>query len=250
LSIDGTGFGLNGLEPIRLFSAQADAVSSTPLTQTSPLIFTFGGPVDEASLAGAAESIVIQQFKPLSIVLAQGFFAIEDDPTLPVGNRRRVLFQPSLETNAQGNFTGFVSGENYILDVRSLASGITIAGAPIANPTSLSFEICDPAALLAQGGAPSTVTPEACAGDIRPGAPFVAASVPDTNDPVIAMIDPTTERVSLFFNEAIQPNTLGISRGRRPIRTRNDGQRSVEGRASQSRPRPGRIERERSRGGV
>jgi len=173
--------------------------------------FTFGGPVDALSLPGAgvaAGSIAITALLNNQILSAQGSFSVEDEPGLPPGNLRRVVFRPTLPlTPSQPMTAGLFPGLQYAIFLPAAGSGappVVVAGQALAQQAATCFVACDPQA-------PGTVT---CLTDNIPGDPYVVSTTPNTGDPVPPPIDPVTvagNTVSLVISEALDPTSINIA---------------------------------------
>lgn len=154
------------------------------------LAFEFGGPVDAVPatdpFSGAAQA-------------PAGTWAVEDDPLLPAGNRRRLVFRADFDPAAgtAGCVAGFASGAVYPL---SFATGqVDVGGEPLANKAVAAFV----------GATCPTATGSAFA-DLVPGSPFIVATTPASSDPAPAPVAPSAIPGNLFLvtlNERVDPST-------------------------------------------
>ena len=174
------------------------------------ITFVFGGPVDAASLPGlgaATGSINITREVAGMTVPATGAFLVEDDPALPPGNRRRVVFVPAGPTSTmplQGG--GLDAGQVYTVFVPAVGVGgasVTIGGVPMQTSAIACFTTCDP-----------TAPGATCLAESFPGPPFMTATVPASSDPPLAPIDPATiaaNTVTSFFSEPLVPESISLT---------------------------------------
>lgn len=125
-----------------------------------------------------------------------GVYATEDDPAFPAGNRRRLVFTPSVDYSAQPSAcaAGFAAGGSYSVEVPLGRFGV--AGRPLANAaTGVTFSV----AACGVGAFADPVS----------GAPFVAESFPPTYalgatpSPPVPPQSVLQNQVSLAFNEPI-----------------------------------------------
>jgi hypothetical protein len=154
------------------------------------LAFEFGGPVDAVPasdpFSGAAQA-------------PTGTWAVEDDPLLPAGNRRRLVFRADFDPAAGtgGCVAGFASGAVYPL---SFATGqVDVGGEPLANKAVAAFV----------GATCPSATGSAFA-DLVPGSPFIVATTPASSDPAPAPVAPSAIPGGLFLvtlNERVDPST-------------------------------------------
>ena len=174
----------------------------------APIIFTFGGPVDPGSLPApgvpdAAIRILIPGVGAAPDQPAQGSYAIADDPSLPPGNQRRIVFQPLQPLDAMTTGLGLGSlYQVYVAGGPSAAATVTIGGLPLENEALTCFETC----VVAPGGTLSD-----CLDDPVPGAPFVTESYPPSGAVAPAPFDPADLGPGSALNPlAMQANTITL----------------------------------------
>jgi hypothetical protein len=177
----------------------------------SIITFTFGGAVSPSSLPQGGVAIgSINIFVASSGQAALGSFSVQDDPTLPAGNQRRVLFAPTPPGNPNAQCaSGLAAGANYQITVPKGGSSpqvLVVDGAPLANDATTCFNTCgcpDPAST----GCASSFT------DPVPGAPYVIATTPATNNPAPPPVDPgliPNNTIQIFVSEALNPAGINL----------------------------------------
>jgi hypothetical protein len=181
----------------------------TLIPLNAQITFTFAGEVDASSLpqsGTAVGSINITTVVGGGSVPATGTFSVRDDPSLPAGNRRRVVFLPTLPTDPNNPaVSGLLGNVTYTIFVPRGGSGgpvLVVGGAPLATEAVTCFISCNPV--------PSAL---ACFSDITLGPPYVVATTPATFDPATPPINPATfgTRISIFFSEPISPQGVNTA---------------------------------------
>ncbi len=184
----------------------------SPVYLNSTIVFTFGDGVNPASLpqAGVASGSINIMTVPAggAPTPALGTFAVQDDPSLPTGNNRRVLFLPSAPTDPNNpTVAGFLTNSQYSITVPSGASGgqsVTFGGVSLSNSGSTCFLTCSP----------PPANPTACFTDPVVGSPYVASTMPAMSDPSPTPIQPASianNTVSIFFSEPIAPANVDLA---------------------------------------
>ena len=139
--------------------------------------FTFSAKVDPDSLPGGGFALgSISITNAMSGMPAEGTFAVEDDPAHPAGNKRVVVFRPTLPSNPASTCSaGIAPGQTYDVSLGTgMARSSSAGGGEITEGASTRFSTC---------GCPD---PGACVAtfmDPVPGAPFVLDTTPTTGDP-------------------------------------------------------------------
>lgn len=197
--------------PIIIYTPGQKSGPEGPLATTAPVIFEFTAAVDlpPAADGGIGESVEILQFTHGGLVPAPGDFAIADHPALPPGNRRRLVFQPSLPQQ-QGIPAGLPEAQAFVVEVRALPDGILVGGKPLRSGVTAHFNTCDSAKF--PGSFPAWGSP--CFGDPVEGPPFVVDTVPASFDPPPPGVDPGLlkgARVTMLFSEALAPATVSTN---------------------------------------
>jgi hypothetical protein len=152
--------------------------------------FLFDGPVDPGSLAASTLRVEDELAGPVA-----GHLFVADEPSLPAGNSRRVLFVPAI--GAVG--PGFRAGSS----IRAIvpAGALLVGGRPLQNSARTCFSVCAPGAM-------------SCAADLVPGAPFVIATEPPSSPapPGDLVAGPTgaDDRIAVSFSEDLDPAGLGL----------------------------------------
>jgi len=175
------------------------------------LTFMFGGPVDPSSLptAGSASgSINIFRTTPSGPEYAAGQFFVQDDPLLPAGNQRLVVFLPAVAGSALTcNGAGLAPGSQYTVQVPDVTAGgpvVTVAGSPITRSINACF-MTRPC---------SAANPGASFTDVSPGSPQVIGTVPAMANPAPAAIPVgsiAANTVSVTLNEGLLGGTVDIT---------------------------------------
>jgi|GEM_PF-4594342 len=184
----------------------------SPVFLNSTVVFTFGNAVNPASLpqAGVAIGSINIMTVPAGGVPtpALGTFSVQDDPSLPAGNNRRVLFLPSAPTDPNNpTASGFMTNSQYSITVPSGSSGgqcVTLGGMALANSASTCFLTCNP----------PPANPTACFTDPVLGAPYVVSTVPAMSDPAPAPIQPNSianNTISVYFSEPLAPANVDLA---------------------------------------
>ncbi len=133
--------------------------------------------------------------------LPSGVYSTEDDPALPFGNRRRLVFTPNVFYSAAPSAcaSGFAAGNGYSIEVPLGRFGI--GGLPLANAaTGVTFT-------AAQCGAGAFADPVA-------GAPFITDSFPPAypagGSPILALPPESIlqNQVTLAFNEPLDLSSV------------------------------------------
>jgi hypothetical protein len=197
----------------------------TNLPLNAPIIFTFGGAVDPASLPAPGQAIgSIQITIPGTgtdpTLPAFGGFAVQDDPSMPPGNNRRVVFTPvppSDPTNPQS--AGFATPATYTIFVPrggSSSQVLVVEGRPLQNEALTCFSTCEPPV----GGSASV-----CFTDPVPGNPFITETYPESGVVSPAPFDPSElvvgnplnpfatqdNTVTMFFSEPLFPESIDLA---------------------------------------
>ncbi len=197
-------------------------VCPTGVFLNASLTFTFNGAVDQGSLPGAGSlaqgPINITTTNAQTTSVAQGSFTVVDDPTLPAGNNRRVLFTPVLPSSAanpcESGFTAGASapaiaaGATFTVFVPKSGNSpqtVTIAGQGLSNEAVTCFRTCP-----CPQPAPATQCTSVST-DITPGPPFVLATTPATADVPSTSIDPCSianNQVVMTLSEPLSPANI------------------------------------------
>ena len=199
-----TGTGTSGTTPTN---------TPGPVYLNAAIIFTFGGAVSPASLPQgglATGSINISTSDGMTTTPASGSFSVEDDPTLPPGNMRRVVFLPTPPTDpaAPAQTAGFAGATTYTVFVPRADQGtqvVGVAGGGLSTEALASFYTCDP---LGPSGSLGCFT------DPTDGPPYIVSTTPDTFDPAPLSIDPSTvvnNTISMFFSEPLFPQNIDLA---------------------------------------
>ncbi len=180
------------------------------------LRFVFGGVLDPMNVAAtASSSIRIMSNVQGSVVIQPGMFEVQDDPTLPSGNRRILVFQPDLTPlGTPAEQAGYRPGTAYTIEVLAAGqpgAGLIVGPGVLRSPAQACFVSCD--------GAPGSA---GCSVDPVPGAAFIEVTTPETADfsPDPAIDPSMIERISLFCSEPLQTSTITSSTF---VITRNGG---------------------------
>ncbi len=180
----------------------------TGIALNAPIAFDFDGTVDpnhvpQSGLALGSISITTVDVTTQTSVAAIGQFLVQDDPTMPAGNNRRVTFVPSSPaTIGQLCGAGLYSNATYQIFVPQGGNSpdvLFIDAKPISNFALACFTTC---------GCPTASPQCSTFVDPVPGAPFVAGTIPTTANPATGPIDPCAiadNTVTLLFNEPINP---------------------------------------------
>jgi hypothetical protein len=189
---------------------------SDNVAHNARLVFHFGGSLDPANAAAtAASSVRITSDDQGSAAPQSGVFEVQDDPTLPAGNRRILVFQPDLTpTGAPVAQAGYRPGSLYAIDVLAAGqagAGLIVGPGLLRTPAQTCFVSCSAAAGSSE-----------CSVDPIPGAPFIEATTPASSDPSPdPAVDPASlQRISLFCNEPLRAETITNSSF---VVTRNGG---------------------------
>lgn len=222
----GAGGGLGSNSVILQISAQGIStplwqnVSGTPtpapacpvnVPLNAKIFFTFGGPVEPTSLPAAGQadgSIIISTTNGAVTTVAQGSFNVEDEPGLPVGNMRRVVFQPTLPSSPSNpTQSGLTQGAQYNIFVpRAGGTGqvVNVGGQGVINEALTCFFGCT---------VPLGQPPTQCFVDSVPGPPSVLSTTPLFGNPPPAPIDPASiagNTISILLSEPIDPTNVNI----------------------------------------
>jgi len=221
----GSGGGGGGESVLLLITAQG---VTTPLwqnvngTPTSPPVcpdgvfvnstvtFTFAGAVAPSSLPQNGVAI-----GSINIVVAStgqgalGTFTVVDEPGLPAGNNRRVLFSPTPPGNPNAQCaSGLFASQIYQISIPQGGSSpqvLVIDGQPIENSATTCFVTCG---CPAPGNCVSSFT------DPIPGAPYVISTTPQTADPSPPPVDPGTvpnNTIQILVSEALNPAGINLA---------------------------------------
>ncbi len=186
------------------------------IAHNARLVFHFGGSLDPANAAAtAASSVRITSDDQGNAAPQSGVFEVQDDPTLPAGNRRILVFQPDLTpTGAPVPQAGYRPGSLYAIDVLAAGqagAGLIVGPGLLRTPAQTCFVSCSAAAGSSE-----------CSVDPIPGAPFIEATTPASSDPSPdPAVDPSSlQRISLVCNEPLRTETITSSSF---VVTRNGG---------------------------
>lgn len=159
------------------------------------VIFTCAGPISTGAPGNGGAPLLVGQVSGLA---PAGAFAVEDDPALPAGNRRRLVFRPAFDPGQPSTAcsSGYRQGETYSVVVPAGRFGV--AGAPLENAAATSFGV----PTCGAGGA-GFLDPVA-------GAPIIVATSPATSTGPTPPIGGGTV-VAVEFNEALDPAFLPAS---------------------------------------
>ena len=168
-----------------------------------PFHLDFSDSVDPASLPASGPAVGSLAITRLGGgAPARGRFDVVDDPGFPSGNRRRVIFTPSLPTSPSSPASGGLSpASRYDLRVPHQGASVVLAGcAPLAGTVSTTFMTCDPA--TQPGGAAG------CFLDPLPGPPQVSTTLPPTgaSAPVVSVA--SLNAVSVHLSEGLFPGSF------------------------------------------
>ncbi len=191
-------------------------VCPTGVAVNSTIIFDFAGSVDAGSLPQTGTAIGSINITTVTssggnniTVPAVGAFSVVDDPTLPVGNRRRVTFTPTPPASpAAPCVAGMTSVSTYQISIPRGGTSqnvLVVNGQSIANEAITCFTTCD--CPTSTASCPSFVDPVA-------GAPFVAFTSPSMGNPAPAAIDPCSvsgNTVTILFSEPLNPTGISLS---------------------------------------
>jgi hypothetical protein len=174
------------------------------------LTFTFNGPVDPASLPAPGPATGSINITSTSTGLpAQGTFTVEDDPALPAGNNRRVVFRPSL-LNGASTLCGLGLGQADVFQVGLPAGSgwpqvVVVHGGRIQMPASTCFSTC---------GCPDPGVCVTSFQDTLLGPPYVIDTIPPTGDPAIGGVDAcavANQTIVIHVSEPLNPNGINLS---------------------------------------
>jgi hypothetical protein len=183
---------------VLLWDATNLAPAAPPVLKlNSVLVFNFGGELNP----GAPGALTSTLLRDPSGGVPFGSFSVQDDPTLPAGNRRRLVFTPVFlgPTAAVPCASPYVAGATYTINLPAGAFGV--AGEPLQNGAAASF-VATPCP-TGDGSSPYA--------DPSPGAAFVASSTPALADPAGPAAPAgsiVANRLSIVINEPLNPATV------------------------------------------
>jgi len=224
----------NSLTEIRVQGVTTPLWQNVSGTPTSPpvcptgvflnasITFTFNGAVSQASLpplGGLAQgSVNISTTNGGTTSIAQGSFTVVDDPTLPAGNNRRVIFTPTLPASAtnpcESGYTAGVGtpvvagGATFSIFVPKAGNStqiIVVDNQPLSTEAVTCFKTCP---------CPQPVPATECTAvstDIAVGPPSVIATTPATADVPTGSVDPCAlpgNQVVITVSEPISPANI------------------------------------------
>ena len=127
-----------------------------------------------------------------------GAFAVEDSASLPAGNRRRLVFRPTIDAfqgSASCNAGGMPPASTILADIP--AGTVEVAGVPLANLAQTSFT-------SAPCGTGAYV-------DLVAGPPFIVGTSLPLDEPPGAPLDPASiesNRILVTIGELLDPSTV------------------------------------------
>ncbi len=221
----GSGSGASGGEPILLgitvdgvadplWPPQAGTACLAAVPHNARIFFQFGGALDPANVtAFAATSVLVTEENQGAPLVVRGFFNAQDDPTLPAGNLRHLVFQPDLTMvsapSLQAGYRANTAHSIQVLAAGQPGAGLIVGPGILRTPAQACFTSCN--------GGPGSST---CSVDPIPGPPFIEATTPETGNPSpnLLVTPGSTGRISLFCSEPIRGSLLGptsfvLSRG-------------------------------------
>jgi hypothetical protein len=156
------------------------------------VIFTCAGPIAAGAPGNGGAPLLVGLVSGLA---PAGAFAVEDDPALPAGNRRRLVFRPAFDPGQPSTAcsSGYLQGETYSVVVPAGRFGV--AGEPLENAAATSFGV----PTCGAGGA-GFLDPVA-------GAPIIVSTSPATSTGPTPPVGGGTV-VAVEFNEALDPAFL------------------------------------------
>ena len=196
--------------PLWEYSTGASPGCVSPVALNATLIFLFSGPVDASTLpqSGIALGSINVTTIAAQVTPAQGTFTVQDDPSLPAGNLRRVLFLPTPPTDPNNpTVAGFLTNSNYSIQLfggGGAGQSVVVGGAPLASSASTCFFTCNP----------PIGNSNLCFTDPVTGPPHIVSTTPGTADPSPAAIRPssiTNDTISLYLSEPIAPANVDLA---------------------------------------
>jgi hypothetical protein len=176
----------------------------------STITFTFGAAVTASSLPqggtaiGSINIVVASTGQP-----ALGSFTVVDEPGLPAGNQRRVLFSPTPPGNPNAQCSsGLFATQVYQISMPAGGASpqvVQVGGAPVLNSATTCFQTC---------GCPQPGTCVSSFTDPIPGAPYVVVTTPNTSNPAPTPVDPNTianNTIQILVSEPLNPAGINLA---------------------------------------
>lgn len=194
--------------PLWEYGTGPAAGCASPVALNATLTFTFSGPVDVASLpqGGQAQGAINVFSTPASPAL--GAFVVQDDPSLPAGNLRRVNFVPTPPTDPNNpTLAGYLTNALYSIQVfggASAGQSVTVSGLPLSNVATSCFSTCNP----------PPGNPNVCFTDPVTGPPHVVSTTPVSADPSPSAIQPNSiasNTITMYLSEPIAPANVDLA---------------------------------------